>query len=371
MWKDMLGRDTSITILYGSPLNGILLQSWSFWILSMKKQINCIMRASILSLSAPHGSGEGTEGQTCWTHHTRAGWRLLSINLDFAAQGQGRNNYTVPALPEVLLAEEKWGVGGAQPAFPPWSFGLSSGLGSACMEATTKVEQLHTKASHKSHSVLRCSEWYQLGEQLFGCCFLPAVLVAYSPWWARRYSSFPSSHCRMRKACQSNTEAEKAFSPSGTSKFSPLHGFLEQMIKYYSSQHHHDRQSAWHGQGKEELVPYSANFIWLVLQVLSLQHRRQALCQSFNQAGVCPNLYWLVRPLHFLLSLSSVSQVWNSIYKKQECKKAWKPKLIRCCQVGALRQRFYFCHSSGNAVWVEFKMQVKLKRQDLLWEPFL
>lgn len=119
MWKDMLGRDTSITMLYGSLLNGILLQSWIFWILSMKKQINGIMRASILSLSAPHGSGEGTEGQTCWTHHTRAGWRLLSIKLDFAAQGQGRNNYTVPVLPEVLLAGEKWGVGGAQPASPP------------------------------------------------------------------------------------------------------------------------------------------------------------------------------------------------------------------------------------------------------------
>lgn len=31
----------------------------------------------------------------------------------------------------------------------------------------------------------------------------------------------------------------------------------------------------------------------------------------------------------------------------------------------------YFCHSSENALWVEFKTQVKLKWQVLLLEPFL
>lgn len=180
--------------------------------------------------------------------------------------------------------------------------------------------------------------------------------------------NFQAASHRMRKACQSNNEAEKVFSPSGISEFTPLHGFLWQIIKYYSSQHHHERESVQQGQGKEELIPYSVCFISLVLLVPPLRQWRQALCQSFNQAVVCPNQYWPVRPLHFLW-LFSVSQLWNSIYKTQECKTAWKPELFRCCQVGALQH--IMSNGFGFAVWLEFKMQVKLKKQDLLLEPFL
>lgn len=145
-------------MFYESPLNGILLQSiwkWTFWIFSMKKQINCIMRASNLSPSALYGSREGREGQACWTHHTRAGWRPFSIKLDFGARRQGRNNYTVPMVPEVLLAGDRWGVGGTEPTSPLIPLTLSGDGQCLCGSHHRRGAAVH-KGNHTSRSVLRC-----------------------------------------------------------------------------------------------------------------------------------------------------------------------------------------------------------------------
>lgn len=134
-------------------------------------------------------------------------------------------------------------------------------------------------------------------------------------------ASFSSSHWRIK--------AEKHFFCSGSFSTACISGAD---IKYYLT-----TRGKVGGKMKEKwLYLIFFFFISLFLQVPSLPLCRQALCQSCNQVGICPNLYWLGRPLHFLLRLSSVFQLWNSIYQRQEWKKAWKPKLISCCQVGAL-----------------------------------
>lgn len=253
------------------------------------------------------------DSQSAWTHCTSANWRLLSIKMDFGAKAQGRNNYFVPMLselPEMLLGGDRWGAGWAQVSWTlpgdrqclcgshHWS-GATVRNGKPQISLGPNVLRMITP---------RKTAFWML-------CFLPLL-----PFFLMALGSLADTHNfqaanhRMRKTCQSNNETEKVFSRSGTSEFTPLHGFLWQIIKYYSSQHHHERESVWQGQGKEKLVPYSVCCISLVLLVPPLWQWRQALCQSFNQAVICPNQYWLVRPLHFLW-LFSVSQIWNSIYK--------------------------------------------------------
>lgn len=165
------------------------------------------------------------------------------------------------------------------------------------------------------------------------------------------------------------------FLSSGTSEFFLLHVFLGQMIKHYRSQHCHNRQSVWQGQGKEELVPIAVCFISLALKVSSSQWWRQVLCQSFNQLAFALTSIDL---WDLFISSSDSSQSRNS--EIQYMKKGMQEGLEACTNQVLSGGNFvthhhelwfYFCHPSENAFWVEFKIQVKLRWQVLLLELFL
>lgn len=317
-----------------------------------KRHQHCCMKVPLMAFCC-RVSGNGPSEFCPWRNRQTASWGLVTCLLVFsmgAEKGQ-RDRHAghiipelaegflvlrgilVPMPPEVLLAEDSWGVGEAWPASPPhpmcsaWGWAVPAWKppqkGSSC--AQREAINLTQSWGGKDDNTWENSSL----DAVF--CLLPLLLMALDGHADAHH--FQAATARRGKPVRATMRLRKL------SELSPLisPGFLGQMIKYYSSQHRHDGQSGWQGQGREELVPYSVRFITLVLQVPFLQLWRQALCQSFNQAGICPNLYWLVRPLHFLLCLSSALQLWNSIYEKQECKKAWKPKLIRCCQVGALR----------------------------------
>lgn len=176
------------------------------------------MRASNLSSSALHGSRDGTERQSAWTHCTSANWRLLSIKMDFGAKAQGRNNYFVPMLselPEMLLGGDRWGAGWAQvswtlPGDRQCLCGSHHWSGATVRNGKPQISL--------GPNVLRMITPKKTAFWML--CFLPLL-----PFFLMALGSLADTHNfqaanhRTRKTCQSNNETEKVFSLSGTSGF--------------------------------------------------------------------------------------------------------------------------------------------------------
>lgn len=164
-------------------------------------------------------------------------------------------------LPKVLLAGDRWGTTTHFPDGPPYSaWGWSVPMQKPLQKQSSFPKREDTNftwswGANYDNVQKNCSL-----DTVF--CLLPLLLMVLN------------GHADTHNFQAATVEWGKSLRLKNISlpvePLNFLHWILGQMIKYYSSKHHYDRQSVRQGQRKEELVPCNVCFLSLVLQVPSL-----------------------------------------------------------------------------------------------------